>query len=190
MKTLKLTTAVIAAGLSSASIAWNDTPTVTWVGDSGAVAAPGCSFREQTNGVIERGSGLVSPSSWIATTPATIEVRVRGHSSLRMTSDNVLRTANGNPTEITATVDYTGADGGATRSGLNNEAGGTQFIRSNAMGVTGAVTASAELITFTVSGSALLTAGGLTGDEGAQAAMDLLANDTDYKINHTVTCSQ
>lgn len=190
MKALKLALAVTAVGLSSASMAFNNDPSVTWEGSSGTVAADGCSFRNhQAGNIIRSIGGLADPTDWVTTSVATIQVRVRGMSSVQMTSDNVLRQDDGTDTGIIATVDYTGGAGGVA-SGITNAAGGTDAIASGALSVTDTTSSTASLITFSAGGSASLSMPGQTGDVGRQLALDSLANDTAYKINHTVTCSQ
>ena len=190
MKTLHIATAIIATAFSSASMAWNDTNSVTWGGNRQTVAGAGCSFRNHAGGAIQRGSGLVETTDWITTRAATIQVRTRGNSTISMASDNVLRLASdGSDTGVLATVDYTGAAGGL-QSGIVNAAGGTDRITAAAMTVSNTTSNTAALITFTAGGSATLSVAGLTGEASKQAALDGLANDTDYIVNHTVTCSQ
>jgi hypothetical protein len=63
-------------------------------------------------------------------------------------------------------------------------------ITSGSLSVTGTTSTAAALTTFHAGGSASMTMEGMDGDAGRQAALDRLANDTEYLIYHTVTCTQ
>ena len=167
-------------------MAFNDNPNVTWTGNSGTVAENGCSFRFHDAGTIARGGTL--DADWITSRLSTLQVRSRGQANIVMTSDNKLRLASDNSdTGIVATVDY--ANGGQN-SRVLTQSGGTASVTSGSLSVTGTTSTAAALTTFHAGGSASMTMEGMDGDAGRQTALNRLANDTEYLINHTVTCTQ
>ena len=188
MQTLRFATAVMAISLSSADMTWASNPYTDWddknlssLGSPSAqTSTTGCSFRYHDAGTIER-RGM----DWVTTRMSTIQVRSQGSSSIVMTSDNVLRLASNNSdTGITATVDYTNG-GRATQ--VHTRTGGTTSINNNSLSVRGATNTTPQISLFYVGGSATMS---VDGQSGHQAVLDKLANNTEYSINHTLTCTQ
>ena len=191
MQTLRLATAVMAISLLSADMTWASNPYTDWDNKaltssgvhSAQASANGCSFRYHDAGTMERGGA--TGTDWITTRKSTIQVRSQGRSSIVMTSDNVLRLASNNSdTGITATVDYT--NGGRTTE-VYTRTDGTTSINNNSLSVRGATNTAPQISLFYVGGSATMS---VDGQSGHQAVLDKLANNTEYSINHTLTCTQ
>ena len=179
MKNLLITSALIISTASAAS-AFNQDNDVTWSGTSGTVEADGCKFGGQSNGTMARNGNV-----WETTRAATIQVRTRGQASVEVTSDNALLNADGSATNITATVDYTGA-GGMTTQALTRT--GTGSITSTSVSINGITGDLSNLHAFHLGGTATMTSAG--AGMGDNNPIHFLANDADYKINHIVTCTQ
>ena len=160
--------------LSTSAVAGNS----SWAGQSGTVAADGCSFFNIAAGVISRTGNV-----WTTTRGGSISVRSRGTANISVTSDNVLRNSSGAALTpaVTATVDYTGA--GATRSVVQHRSG-EDTVAAGSLSVRGLTETGSQLTVFTIGGTATMTAA-----NGANP-LDQLDNGTTYKIVHTATCEQ
>ena len=182
MKNLLITSALIISTASAAS-AFNQENDVSWSGDSLLVEANGCKYGGQDAGAIAR-NDLV----WSTTKAATIQVRTRGDTTLRVESDNVLRDADGADTGVVATVDY------LARTGLDDvtealSRTGTAAVTSTAATVSNITGPLSNLHVFYLRGTATMTKAA-DGDLGGDDPINFLANNTQYKINHIVTCTQ
>jgi len=183
--TSKIVTVVSALTIASSAMAYNDVNNIAWTGNSGTVSAEGCQFRFQANSTMNLGTGEEA-HVWSAATKGTIQVRSRNISSLEMTSDNVLRDANGAATDVVATVDYTAG----VNSLIQTNTGGTISKTATSLGVTGITSTEATTTNFHPGGTATMGVAGLTGTASNQAALNALTNGTVYTVNHTVTCTQ
>ena len=182
MKNLLITSALIISTASAAS-AFNQDNDVSWSGDSLLVEANGCKYGGQDAGAIAR-NDLV----WSTTKAATIQVRTRGDTTLRVESDNVLRNADGTDTGVVATVDY------LARTGLDDvtealSRTGTAAVTSTAAVISDITGPLSNLHVFYLRGTATMTKAA-DGDLGGDDPINFLANNTQYKINHIVTCTQ
>ncbi len=181
-----ITTAALALALSSTSaLAFNQDNSVSWSGNSGTVEANGCKFGGQNNGVMARGTGPQA-NTWLTTTAATIQVRTRGNTALSVESDNVLRNADGSDTSVVATVDYTGAGGRPTQALTRT---GVASVTSTSAGISNITGPLSNLHVFHLGGTATMTHAN-DGDLGSDNPIHWLANNANYVINHTVTCTQ
>tara|TARA_R110002153_G_scaffold92238_6_gene224160 strand:- start:1185 stop:1712 length:528 start_codon:yes stop_codon:yes gene_type:complete len=175
MKTIITATALVLALSSTAAFA---STTSTIVGNSGAFATE-CTFVSASNGAMDR-----EDAKWVTTTRGSFNVQIRGAiTSLEVESDNILRNSSGNPTGITATADYTQGNGGL-RSGATSPTGAVA-VTAGKIAVTGITdNGSRNLFQLFVGGSATMSKA-----NGADPLLNLVGN-TEYKINHTVTCTQ
>jgi len=175
MKTLIATTA-LALALSSTSSFANTTSTM--LGNSGTFATE-CTFVGASDGVMER-----DESKWVSTTRGTFNVQIRGAiAALEVETDGVLRAADGTNTGIVVTPDYTQNDGGL-RSGAIAPTG-TVAVTAGKIAVTGITDNGVRnLFQVFVGGSATMSKA-----DGTDPLLDVIGN-TQYKINHVVTCTQ
>ena len=162
------------SGVSTSAVAGNS----SWSGAAGTVGENGCTFFNIGEGTIERTGNV-----WSTTRGGSISVRSRGTANISVTSDNLLRDSDGAALTpaITATVDYTGVNGTASR--VQNRSG-TDTIASTSMRVADLTETGSQLTVFTIGGTATMTAVG-----GVDPLLQLV-NDATYKVLHTATCEQ
>ena len=184
-KSIAFSAALLAATSASAE-------TSTMSGNSGTVGTAGCVFSSNTAGEMARANVSGNPTlsaTWRITTPSRVTVTSRDRSNIRVTSDNKLLAANGNDTGLVAIVNYTGTGTNVVASTFTtNGTGTTAAVQPTSMALTGNTKSGATVTTVAMGGTALMTRG--NGGGRFQAALDFIDNDTVYKINHVVTCSQ
>ena len=170
-------TSTVVAIVASVTVA-SANQTANFTGDSG-VEPVGCVFLSASNGAMER-----DDNSWETTTRATFNVRARGAlTSIAVTSDNMLRDANGTDTGVIATVNYTEANGGL-RSGAIAPVGTVSVLPASIAVKNIPANGQSNLFRLFVGGSITMSK-----EDGSVAKYDL-QNNTDYKVNHTVACTQ
>lgn len=183
---IKLTTIALVLTATSASA-----NTQSWVGNSGSVGSVGCVFSNRTGnniGAMTRSSVTGEDHIWKTTRRGAITVIARGQSTVTLTSDNKLFTAEGVEVEgIVATFNYNGLSGdqasiiqrrGASTPAVNDQS----LVVSNLGRVQGA-----SRINFFTGGTVTMTA---NGSLNGQSTLSGLSSDTVYKVIHTVTCVQ
>ena len=181
MKTIITTTALSLA--ISATAAFANTNSAI-AGSSGTLPSE-CSFVASSDGTMNRVG-----DKWVTTQRGTFTVKVRGAvADLSVTSDGILRDAGGASTGVLLDVDYTQGNGGLS-SGITNGFGtqvisegdinNVSFIRATNIANNGL----RNTISFYVGGSALMYKG------NGQNPLHNLTNDTTYKYNNTITCTQ
>jgi hypothetical protein len=185
MKTLISTSAIIAAAIISvaSSASAQETNTMRWDGATGTIGADGCTFVNRQQGVMALGTGDLA-TTWTTTRAASVSVRSRGRSSITVTSDNVLRAADGSPTNLEAVVNYTGS--------TIDRRNGTASVTATELSLTGINSNLNVLSRFNMNGTApmRIANGGVNGGAGDDNLLNWLANNSTYHINHTVTCTQ
>jgi hypothetical protein len=160
---------------TTATFANNGTGTATWGGDSGTVHGNGnCQFKTNQAGVMSYNDATMT---WNTTSNAVVVLKVRNTNNVKVESDNKLRTTNNTAVADVvvnylpqSTVSVKGKNDATTNRNSNSLTAGN--LKKNGNGVT--------KVTFSIGGKATMTE-----DETLN-----INDDTDYKINHTVTCLQ
>jgi hypothetical protein len=174
MKTLVIS-AIIASVTATASFANNGSGTATWGGDSGVVHGSGdCQFKKNQAGTMSYDDATMT---WNTTSNAVVVLKVRNTNNVKVESDNKLRTTNNTAVADVvvnylpqSTISVKGKNDATTNRNSNSLTAGN--LKKNGNGVT--------KVTFSIGGKATMTE-----DETLN-----INDDTDYKINHTVTCLQ
>ena len=176
MKTL-ITTAIALTLATTASASWNSNNGVKWNGDVGTLHANGCSFKNQTNGVMTLNKAT---GKWTTTTAASIKVKSTNINNIKVTQgDNQLYlTSNSQPLGKTL-VDY--KNGGIASGIITNKVGAATNINTNEIALGNVNKTGATVTTFTIGGTAQM--------DDVDDLQDI-ANDADVYIQHNVTCLQ
>jgi hypothetical protein len=165
-KTTVLVTMMAATTLILASAQASASGVAQWSGTSNTYV-DGCQFKENTVGTLS----LVD-NVWTAVTPATVKLKTRKVLSVTVESDDILRDTNG--VAVTdAIVDYTGS----TMSTWSNRTTLTTTVTDSLITADGLKVRGASKFYINIGGTA-------TVDD------DELDSETDYIINHIVTCIQ
>ncbi len=160
---------------TTATFANNGTGTATWGGDSGTVHGNGdCQFKTNQAGTMSYDDAT---TTWNTTSNAVVVLKVRNTNNVKVESDNKLRTTNNTAVADVvvnylpqSTISVKGKNDATTNRNSNSLTAGN--LKKNGNGVT--------KVTFSIGGKATMTE-----DETLN-----INDDTDYKINHTVTCLQ
>lgn len=139
--------------------------TAVWNGQSGAFANE-CTFQKNNPGTM-----VLNGTTWNNTVPAEVKLKTRNVNNVKVTSDNKLRLQNGTIVDD-AVVNYIGSTvvGGPAQMVRN--------INSNEIAVGNIKSNGASVFTINIAGKAEM-------DD-----TDELSSNTNYKIQHTVTCLQ
>jgi hypothetical protein len=176
MKTL-LITAIALTLATSASASWNNNNGAKWNGNVGALHSNGCSFDNQTNGVMTLNK---STGKWTTTTAAKITVKSTNINNIKVTQggNQLYLTSNSQPLGKTL-VDY--KNGGVATSVVTDKAGAVANINTNEIALGNANKSGSTVTTFTIGGTAQM--------DDLDDLNDI-ANDVDVYIQHNVTCLQ
>ena len=177
MKTI-IATAIALTIATSASASWNNNNGAKWNGDVGALHADGCSFKNQTNGVMTLNKAT---GKWTTTTAAKITVKSTNINNIKVTQggNQLYLTSNSAPLGKTL-VDY--KNGGVATSVVTNKADAVTNINTNEIALGNAKKSSgATVTTFIIGGTAQM--------DDLDDLNDI-ANDADVYIQHNVTCLQ
>jgi len=176
MKTL-ITTAIALTLATSASASWNNNNGVKWNGDVGILHSNGCSFKNQTNGVMTLNKAT---GKWTTTTAASIKVKSTNINNIKVTQggNQLYLTSNSQPLGKTL-VDY--KNGGIASGIITNKVGAATNINTNEIALGNVNKTGATVTTFTIGGTAQM--------DDVDDLQDI-ANDADVYIQHNVTCLQ
>ena len=179
MKTTLITAALLVAATSVSASNWNLNNGAKWNGDVGTLHTVGCSFKDQTNGVMTLNKAT---GKWTTTTAASIKVKSTNRNNIKVTQggDQLYLTSNSQPLGKTL-VNYNGV-GGVSSGVVTNKAGAAVNINTNQIDLGNANrNGAATVTTFTIGGTAQMDDLNDLND---------IANDADVYIQHNVTCLQ
>jgi hypothetical protein len=177
MKTTLITAALLVAATSVSASTWNNNNGAKWNGDVGTLHTVGCSFKDQTNGVMTLNKAT---GKWTTTTAASIKVKSTNRNNIKVTQggDQLYLTSNSQPLGKTL-VDY--KNGGVSSAVTTNANNPAININTNQIDLGNANKPGATVTTFTIGGTAQMDDLNDLND---------IANDADVYIQHNVTCVQ
>ncbi len=177
MKTLITTILAVTVATTASATTWNNNNGVKWGGDVGTLHANGCSFKNQTNGVMTLNKAT---GKWTTTTAASIKVKSTNINNIKVTQggNQLYLTSNSAPLGKTL-VDY--KNGGISSGVISNKAGSVTNINTNEIALGNVKKTGATVSTFIIGGTAQMD--DLTD-------LDDIDNDADVYIQHNVTCLQ
>jgi len=178
MKTTLITAALLVAATSVSASTWNNNNGAKWNGDVGTLHTVGCSFKDQTNGVMTLNKAT---GKWTTTTAASIKVKSTNINNIKVTQggNQLYLTSNSAPLGKTL-VDY--KNGGVSSAVNTNAQNGAVNINTNQIDLGNANrNGAATVTTFTIGGTAQMDDLNDLND---------IANDADVYIQHNVTCLQ
>jgi len=171
MKTLVIS-AIIASVTATASFANMGSQGVNWGGPSGSVHGNQCAFSETTDGTMTFNS---NSKTWTTTSPATVKIRHKGVSKIKVQATQKLFQKDNLNTEVAdVSVDYrsgTSITYSSNNQNVNDNNADWQVPNQNKL---------YRNTTVTIGGKATMTSN----------EMDKIDDNEDYVIKHTVTCLQ
>jgi len=176
MKTL-LITAIALTLATSASASWNNNNGAKWNGSVGTLHSNGCSFKNQTNGVMTLNKAT---GKWTTTTAASIKVKSTNINNIKVTQggNQLYLTSNSQPLGKTL-VDY--KNGGIATGVVTNKVGAVTNINTNEIALGNVNKSGATVTTFIIGGTAQMDDLNDLND---------ISNDADVYVLHNVTCLQ
>tara|TARA_B110000091_G_scaffold190597_1_gene213853 strand:- start:338 stop:916 length:579 start_codon:yes stop_codon:yes gene_type:complete len=183
--------AIVTSSLATSALA-NETNTMVWNGDAETAGAIGCAFSNRAQGTMRRGQTAATAHIWEVTTPASVTIRSRGRATLTVApTDSLLVRADGTATNLSVAVDYTSGAGAAVASTIQRR-NGVATVAAEQLQLANITTDINLLTRFNIGGTATMgiVTGGVSGGSGDANTLNWLANDVDYKVSHTVTCTQ
>ena len=177
MKTTLITAALLVAATSVSASNWNNNNGAKWNGDVGSLHTDGCSFKNQTNGVMTLNKAT---GKWTTTTAAKITVKSTNINNIKVTQggNQLYLTSNSQPLGKTL-VDY--KNGGIATGVVTNNSNAVTNINTNEIALGNVNKTGATVTTFIIGGTAQM--------DDLDDLNDI-ANDADVYIQHNVTCTQ
>jgi len=177
MKTIIATAIALTIATSASATGWNNNNGTTWGGDTGALHADGCEFKNQTAGVMTLNKAT---GKWTTTTAASIKVKSTnvGNLYVKQGGNQLYLKSNSSPLGKTV-VDY--KNGGVASAITTNNNNAVKNINTNEINLGNANKPGATIATFTIGGTAQM-------DDLDD--LNNIENDAEVYIQHNVTCMQ
>ena len=177
MKNIIATAIALLTATSVSASGWNNNNGAKWNGDVGSLHTNGCSFNNQTNGVMTLNKAT---GKWTTTTAASIKVKSTNINNIKVTQggNQLYLTSNSAPLGKTL-VDY--KNGGVATGVVTNNSNAVENINTNEIALGNVNKTGATVTTFIIGGTAQM--------DDLDDLQDI-ANDADVYIQHNVTCLQ